>query len=369
VDITVRKQAEELRQESEHLFRALFEFSPDSIMLLDPHTPDDSWPIIDCNKAACLMSGYRRNELIGQSIDILNAFPAAQADRPAYGEQLREAGNLHFEVFHRHKDGTVFPVEVTTTLFSVGGRELVLGIDRDITARKQAEDEIKQRLAELEAVNQISTALRAAQTLDEMLPLLLDTTLDVLHSTDGAIWLYDPVKNELRTAVIRGWNQRTGAPPIPPEKPGEGINGYVFSTGQPYVASDFHLDLHLPESLRRWITPGLGGAAIPIRAGQNVIGTIDVNVALPRELTPNEIHLLTTLSEIAGNAIQRTKLHQQTEHRVQQLAALSNIDRAISSSFDLRISLGMLIENVITQLGVDATDILLFNPGLYTLEF
>jgi PAS domain S-box-containing protein len=368
-DITEAKLAEAARKQSEALFQALFALSPDSIVLIDPHDPSDSWPIIDCNKAACLMSGYRRNELIGQSIDILNAFPAAQADRTAYREQLREAGNLHFEVFHRHKDGTVFPVEVTTTLFSVGGRELVLGIDRDITARKQAEDEIKQRLAELEAVNQISTALRAAQTLDEMLPLLLDTTLDVLHSTDGAIWLYDPVKNELRTAVIRGWNQGTGAPPIPPEKPGEGINGYVFSTGQPYVASDFHLDLHLPESLRRWITPGLGGAAIPIRAGQNVIGTIDVNVALPRELTPNEIHLLTTLSEIAGNAIQRTKLHQQTEHRVQQLAALSNIDRAISSSFDLRISLGMLIENVITQLGVDATDILLFNPGLYTLEF
>jgi GAF domain-containing protein len=105
-------------------------------------------------------------------------------------------------------------------------------LNRDITDRVRAEEQIKQRLAELEAVNQISTALRAAQTLDEMLPLLLDTTLDVLHATRGAVWLYDPVKNELRMALIRGWNQETSMPPIPPEKPGEGIHGYTFSTGQ-----------------------------------------------------------------------------------------------------------------------------------------
>ena len=49
-------------------------------------------------------------------------------------------GNVKLETFHRHKNGTVFPIEVATSLIKVGDRELMIGIDRDITERKQAED-------------------------------------------------------------------------------------------------------------------------------------------------------------------------------------------------------------------------------------
>src|SRR5688572_1681298 len=78
-------------EKSEALFRALFELSPDAVLLIDPHDPNGSWPIIDGNAAACLMNGYSRSELIGQSIDILNMNPATQAERIAYIKKLREA--------------------------------------------------------------------------------------------------------------------------------------------------------------------------------------------------------------------------------------------------------------------------------------
>jgi PAS domain S-box-containing protein len=230
-------------------------------------------------------------------------------------------------------------------------------------------EQTRQRLAELQAVNKVSKALRVAQTLDEMLPLLLDVTLGVMQSAQGAIWLYDPARDELRTAVTRGWGDETGGPPIAPEKPGEGINGYVFATGQPYVASDFHVDLRLPETVRRFIPPGQGGAVIPIRAGDNVIGTFDVNVTLPREITPGEIRLLTTLSEIAGNAIQRTMLHRQTERRLRYVQALHGIDTAIASSLDVRVTLSILLDHATSQLGVDAAAILLLKPAEQVLEF
>ena len=143
-DITERKQAQDAQQQSELQFRALFELSPDAVMLIDPHDPNISWPIIDCNEAACLMNGYRRDELIGHSIDIVNTAPGPQAERNAYLKQLREAGNLKLETFHRHKNGTIFPVEVSTTLIKVGDRELLIGIDRDITERKQAEEALRE---------------------------------------------------------------------------------------------------------------------------------------------------------------------------------------------------------------------------------
>jgi diguanylate cyclase (GGDEF)-like protein/PAS domain S-box-containing protein len=139
------------REKSEALFRTLFELSPDAVLLIDPHDPNDSWPIIDGNAAACLMNGYSRSELIGQSIDILNLNPGTQAERIAYIKKLREADVFRHEFYHRRKNGDVFPVEVSSTLIMVGERELVMGIDRDISERKQAQAELEQSISTLHA--------------------------------------------------------------------------------------------------------------------------------------------------------------------------------------------------------------------------
>src|SRR5688572_26392393 len=143
-DITERRQAEAKLEQSEVLFRALFDLSPDAVIVIDPHDPHISWPVIDCNVVACVMNGYRRDELIGQSIDILNVTPSTEAGRITYMKQLREAGNLKLKTHHRRKNGDLFPVEVSTTLIMVGERELVIGIDRDITERKQTEDALRE---------------------------------------------------------------------------------------------------------------------------------------------------------------------------------------------------------------------------------
>jgi diguanylate cyclase (GGDEF)-like protein/PAS domain S-box-containing protein len=138
-------------EKSEALFRTLFELSPDAVVLIDPHDPNVSWPIIDCNAAACQMNGYTREELIGQSIDILNISVGSEDERIAYMKQLRETGDHKLETNHRHKDGHIFPIEVSTTLIAVGERELIIGIDRDISERKQAEAELEQSISTLHA--------------------------------------------------------------------------------------------------------------------------------------------------------------------------------------------------------------------------
>jgi diguanylate cyclase (GGDEF)-like protein/PAS domain S-box-containing protein len=143
-DITQRKQSEEALQQSETLFRALFELSPDSVVIIDPHDPNISWPIIDCNAATCLMNGYERDELIGHSIDILNGTVGTADERQAYIQSLREKGSIQAEFQHQHKNGLIFPIETSTTLIMIGERELIIGIDRDITARKRVEQALAQ---------------------------------------------------------------------------------------------------------------------------------------------------------------------------------------------------------------------------------
>jgi PAS domain S-box-containing protein len=141
-DVTERKQMEARLEQSETLFRGLFDLSPDAIVVIDPHAPTESWPIIDCNIATCVMNGYPREELIGHSIDVLNLTSGTPDERMDYLLRLREVGHFKIETHHRRKNGEVFPVEVSTTIINIGERELIIGIDRDITERKRVEAEL-----------------------------------------------------------------------------------------------------------------------------------------------------------------------------------------------------------------------------------
>ena len=110
-------------------------------MLID--TQDPRWPILDCNLAAREINGYAREELIGQSIDILDSVPGDLGERMTYLERLQREGMLQYETLHRRKDGVLFPVEVSTRLLSLSGKKLVLGIDRDITERMRVEQSLR----------------------------------------------------------------------------------------------------------------------------------------------------------------------------------------------------------------------------------
>ena len=126
------------------LLRAMFDLSSDAVVVIDPHDPDISWPIVDCNGAVCEMNGYTRDELIGHSIDVLNGSEGTEAERTAYMKNLQQVGGaIKIEAMHTRKDGTAFPVEVSTMLVTIDGRELVVGIDRDISERKSAEAELR----------------------------------------------------------------------------------------------------------------------------------------------------------------------------------------------------------------------------------
>jgi len=133
-------ETQETLMEEQKLLRTLLDLSPDAVIVIDPHDPNVSWPIIDCNVAACKMNGFFREELIGHSIDKLNVTEGTQEERDAYLKQLREAGTFKYETLHHRKDGTAFPVEVSTTIIRIGERELIIGIDRDITERKKIEE-------------------------------------------------------------------------------------------------------------------------------------------------------------------------------------------------------------------------------------
>jgi len=230
----------------------------------------------------------------------------------------------------------------------------------NITHRRLAEEQLKHRVAELEAVNRVSTAMRTAETLQEMIPRLMDETIAILNAQGGIIWLYNSFSKKLDRIIARGPFERF------PEKtnPEECIAFTALSTGKLHSIKEFSKEVVGTE-----MPPNLGGACIPILAARDVIGVMLIGANLPRKLNLGELHLLTTLSEIAGNAIQRTRLHEQRKRNLKKLDALRNIDQAITSSIDLNLSLNILAEHAKTQLEVDAVSILRLDPDTQYLEY
>jgi diguanylate cyclase (GGDEF)-like protein/PAS domain S-box-containing protein len=128
-------------QASRDLFRVLFEQSPDGIVLLDPFDARVPDRIIASNDSYARMNGYTVDELIGQSVGmLLTEYDDGPEENAKYVEEVRRRGTLIDWCYHKRKDGTVFPVEFSTSVVQVGGCEYILGIDRDISERKQAEE-------------------------------------------------------------------------------------------------------------------------------------------------------------------------------------------------------------------------------------
>jgi PAS domain S-box-containing protein len=361
-DITARKLAEEALRLSEDKFATTFRTSPDAIII----NRQSDGIYLDVNEGFEAVTGYSREDVIGKSSDDLNIW-ANPADNTRLGNMLDALGEINnLEAPFRMKDGQIKIGLMSARLIQIENEPCILSITRDITELKQAEQERARRLEELEAVNQLSTALRASQSLAEMLPRLLEETLRLMNTQAGAIWLYDAASGELHSQAAQGWYQQLSSMPM---KPGEGTGGQVFATGQPYFATEIAADPASREAVRTQIPEGWSGVCVPIRTAAETIGVFYMAVPLPRVFKSEEVRLLTTLVEIAGNAIHRMRLHSETELHVQRLNALRTVDMTITASLDLRVTLDVLLEQVISQLNADAADVLLFNEYTQTLEY
>jgi PAS domain S-box-containing protein len=120
---------------SEARFRTFADHATDAFFVLDDHST-----VVDVNRQACDSLGYSREELIGKH---RSDFDAGLDDTSIQHLRRRiiTGQAITFESRHRRKDGTSFPVEVRAGQFE-GGRRL-LCLVRDITERKQAEDELR----------------------------------------------------------------------------------------------------------------------------------------------------------------------------------------------------------------------------------
>jgi PAS domain S-box-containing protein len=135
-EIVERKAAEIALQESEQQARTIFDSVNDAIIVHERL----SGKILDANNTACEMYGYQRDEFLQLTMaDLTNEVPGTREEALIFEFQVEREGPQIFEWKAKDKSGRVFWVEVSTRVATIGGKQRVLVVVRDIGERKRIE--------------------------------------------------------------------------------------------------------------------------------------------------------------------------------------------------------------------------------------
>ena len=136
------------KYEAEHKYRAIVEASADGILMADVETKMLKYP----NPALCRMLGYTEQELNTMTVADILPKDALHNSLAEFERLARDEGKgLAQDIPCLRKDGAIVYVDINTTNATIDGRKCLVGVFRDITERKQAEEKLKDSRASLDS--------------------------------------------------------------------------------------------------------------------------------------------------------------------------------------------------------------------------
>ena len=140
----------------------------------------------------------------------------------------------------------------------------------------------------------------------------------------------------------------------------------MVETGKPVIIPDVLED---PFWLRTAvIDKQRSSLGAPIQHRGKTIGFISLDGYTPNVFTPADAEHLYAFTDQAAIALENARLFQETEKQWTVLPLCRVVEQAISSSFDLRITLHVLLDQLTTRLSIEAASILMLNPSTKLLE-
>jgi PAS domain S-box-containing protein len=349
-DITERKRTAAALRESDLKHRTLFEAATDAIFL---ETLEGD--ILDCNRVACEMYGYTKEELLGLNVADLVPEKVGETLPNVVADELR-VGGIFVEASQKRKDGTVFAAEISTRTVRLGEEQLVVAYVHDLTGRKQAEETLRQRAIQLALLNDIGSKIAAVLDLTSVLDRAARLVQEVFGYHHVALFTVDREQGEL---VMRA---KSGAftdlyPPEHRLKLGQGIVGWVAQHGERLLANDVSIEPRYV-NLYPGVVPTQAELSVPIRTGEEIVGVLDVQSPHPNAFDDNDVMLIETVADQMAVAIQNARLFDEVRQRVAELETLQRTSLQFASPLDVTAVLESIVESALSIVG--ATDCYLY---------
>ncbi|HJW84982.1 MAG TPA: GAF domain-containing protein [Anaerolineae bacterium] len=237
----------------------------------------------------------------------------------------------------------------------------VQAIARDVTARRRAEDAIFQRSQELAALNLIASRVNQSLDLNTTLADALGALMEVLNIDCGVIYLV-----EADRAVARAWHGLSEAVLSRIRTPAlsdvSWIDRFAVYHDVPEMAippfDQVAVELRAPS----WLVA-------PLRERETLHGAIVLGSRAQRRFGENEVILIRTVADQIAVAVVNARLYEETRRRVDELALLNEVGRALTSTLDLDEVLNAIMEEAVGVVRGEAGSVLLLDEARGELVF
>ncbi len=296
------KESHEALKEAEEKYRKIFEDSKDMVYI----TSVDG-RFIGVNQAGVEMFGYGSKEELMQ-IQVRDTYLNPEERRRFRTEIKKEGFVKDFEAKLKKRDGTPIDVLITANIRKDPSGDIVgyEGTIKNISERKMVEEELLQRKEELQTLYDLSVLINQALDLNDFFPIALERASNLTGLEMGGIYLYSEDRESLELKSYKGYSTVL-AESVKVLKYGEGVCGRAIELKRPIVLSinEYPSPRILPSLVEEGIQTLVG---VPLLSKGKAIGAITLSSRSVRNLTPREIHLLESLGNQIGLALENAKL-------------------------------------------------------------
>lgn len=296
------------RRVAEEKYRQLFEQAQEGVFVA---TRDGK--LLDCNDAFVRMLGHgSREEMMEVNVDL--QLHASAEQRQAFHHEVELHNYVrNFEVTLRRKDGTLLTALESSfaTRDAAGKIERYQGFLLDITEKKRAEDEIRRRNRELNALNSMAVIATQSFDLDEILNLTLRQVISLLAAQTGILYLCDSDTTTFRRRA--SWGKAIHEGGRITEIRFEGGFGELVTGSRTEVITPEYLP-YLPSLVANFIR-GDGSSSwiwVLLWGKDNPIGLMGISSGLAREYTSNDENLLVAIGRQLSTTIEKVRLYEET---------------------------------------------------------
>ncbi len=313
-------------RENEERFKALFEATQEGIVL------HDKGRILEVNSAFEAMFGYSAEEARGLNLGNLLAEDARtllQSDNPPEYIALQTTALC--------KDNQRINIELFSKLVLYKRQPLQVAAIRDVTERTLAEIKNGQQTEYLAALHDTTLALLNHLELNDLLAAIVVRAGALLGTSHGSMCVVEQqAGREIMIArvgigIARQYLNHHF-------QKGEGINGLIWQTGQPMIIEDYPHWAGKLASLNATNFPARRVVAVPLKAGERVLGVLGVVfVDNNRPFAENEVLALNRFAQLASVALYNAQLYSSAQNELEErkqveLSLAAARDQALEAS-------------------------------------